>query len=1018
MNNFNKEFEEYFEDDKALYILDNFEKIFIKDTDNEKEKKNMHILKKKLKKYIENSEEGKIKVKYYQKNNHGRYYPLNGIGQSSLKRKIRHTISKKYAKDLDIKNCSPSILFNLLKKENEKLESNEKFNFKNLENYLLNREKLLEELSINNNLKKEDAKMLYISVINNKYIPNEELLKYPDSFIKFYWELYHTRKKLIDLFKDLYEEVKKEKESDNTNDIDKNDYEFNEDNIENKNINENKCKNYAGSFMSRLIFDIENEILMNVLLVFFRRNIKIYGLQFDGLFFDRNANTDNLLEECHIEILNKMGYHILFDFKELNEGLEIKEEELDYYRNQIKLDKIINNNTNKKALKEILEQIDINDDTTILHYQTIIKGIFNSLKDLTSTFLYTKFWIKNSKFKKNDELLEKEINEILTNAENKDKNITINTLSKIAEKNKKEKEKEKKKVEKNITEDDLYLTNMNEEEINILNEIKLLKKDFTAAKLVKEKSDGRFVVALEKIGDNFNKTLYCFNDFYNWKENNKPLNRWYTGDTLLKIWLSEIMYKEFIEKFNSIKNKITNKIHKKALESFIDNLNDSDFKNKIVKSSMDILWDEHIVFNTSPLLFGFTDCIYELDTGIFRDYTKNDYVTYNCGWDWYNGDTEEENEKKIELIDNILNTIMPKKENKICYLDLLCSGLDGYAYQNMVFLYGKGQNSKSMMSDWIREDLGSYACKLPNSCIFEQPSTGPNPAMAQMNLVRFLHFSEPDPNKKADNGLFKEMTGGGVMNNRQAYSNKCKVILAGIIFCELNKYFKFKNLIGHAEKRRIICLLFENIFTDDPKLLSKGGIYKKKIDEYGTREFQIKHRKALLSILFKNYLDFYKNGRIFRISEDCITEKEKYLNINITLKKWIYDNYEFADNKLEEKEIIDINNNKIKRNVLIFTKIGDNDCLDGIFNKFLQSETYKNLLTKEDKVEYSNHLNFIKHLLDIEEIKNNYCQDKWVRINNEKIHLRNVIIKMREKTIVVTENINEIGTFENPEVWD
>ena len=56
------------------------------------------------------------------------------------------------------------------------------------------------------------------------------------------------------------------------------------------------------------------------------------------------------------------------------------------------------------------------------------------------------------------------------------------------------------------------------------------------------------------------------------------------------------------------------------------------------------------------------------------------------------------------------------------------------------------------------------------------------------------------------------------------------------------------------------------------------------------------------------------------------------------------------------------------------------------------------MLSKEDKVEYSNHLNFIKYIANIDEIKKNYYEDKWIRIDGERIHLRNVIICLKEKT--------------------
>lgn len=1018
--NFLIKFIEKFEEDKLRFIIDNIDEIYPYDKDNKEEIKENRILKKQLKTYLEKSQNGFIEVSYYQKNNIGRFYPLKGIGQSSIKRKIRHTISQKFARDIDIKNSSPSILYNIIQKDNK----NENICCKYLKDYLENRDERLKELMNMKNMNRFDAKKLFISVINNKYIVKEELDTYPYFFQKFYWEQYHIRKNLISLYTDVYQQVVNEKEGKNEDDdtLDEKEEEENNDSTE--------MKNYGGSFMTRIIFDKENEILMNIKSVFQRRNINIYGLQFDGLFFDKNVNTDNLLEECHQEIMKKMNYEIYFDFKELDEIIQIKDEDLKNYQDEMKLNTFMGTNKSKLSIKETLDFI--NTDNTIHQYQTIVKALYNTFKDESIVFLYLKKWIRDNHKFNNDKELTDDINEVITNMTNKDKNINQESLVKISNKIKKEREKEEEKEKKinnkinkinekekikNMINGDEYINNLTEEEQIIIEEIKMLRKDYTTALLIKEKADGRFVLALEKSDDELIKTLYCFNDFYDWKNEKKPLNRWYTGDTLLKIFMSEVLYKKYRKEYDKIKSKILNKNHQKSYDNYIEDLLDQTPKRKIVESCKDILWDEHVTFNTSPLLFGFTDGIYELDTGIFRDYTKDDYITKNCGWNWNNGESLEENEKKKETVFNIIKTIMPDEDNRKTYLDLLCAGLDGYAYQYMAMFHGIGKNSKSMMNDWIREDIGDYGCKLPNTCIFEQSSSGPNPALAKMDLMRFMHFSEPDPNRHADNGVFKEITGGGVMNNRKAFSNKCKVTLSGMLYCELNKYFKFKNLISHAEKRRIICLPFTSIFTDDKKLLDKGGIYKKENEEYSKRIFQKNHRKALFSILFEHYLDFYKRNRKFYLSKDCIDETNKYLNINITLRNWFFNNYEFDNEKFYNKEFENINGTKTHRKCLIYKKIGNNDTTDGLFNNFIQSETYKYLLSKEDKVEYSNHLNFMKNLLEIEEVKNNYHQDKWIQINGEKFHLYNIILSLKDKEII-NNNKQIIGTFDNPEIWD
>ncbi len=453
-------FEEHFNEAKLHYILDKYYDLFSSESVVKEEKlykfiKNNRENKKEefdwnsfqfnsIKKILENSKDGVFKANYLQKNGKGRFYPEKCIGLTNLTRTIRHTVTNDFSVDIDIKNSSPSILYNLLQKENEKLDENNKFKYQYLEKYINKRDEFLENICTNKNIERSEAKSLVVAIINNKYIPNEELKTYPKDFINFYWEMYHIRNKLAIVKSDFYEEVKKEKDdkvginqSDDNND-DNNETDINkEEEKEELEVKKVKKVNYMGSFMTKLLFNYENEILMCCVKVFNERNIKVHGLQFDGCPFDKNERNDDLLVACSQEVMEKMNFNISFDFKELDEVIAISDKDLEPYLNMVELNKIIKTGVKKKELKKVLEEI--GNKVSYLNYEIIYKSIYNILQSVEETIVFLYDWSFKSEYFVTKVELFTLINEYLATKSKKESNYGFEILEKIKkETNKKE----------------------------------------------------------------------------------------------------------------------------------------------------------------------------------------------------------------------------------------------------------------------------------------------------------------------------------------------------------------------------------------------------------------------------------------------------------------------------------------------------------------------------------------------------------------------------------------------------
>ena len=105
-------------------------------------------------KYLAKSKNGLIKTKYKQNNSFGRFHALGSLSLQSIPREIRHTISKDYYNDIDIKNAHPVILSFMCAERG--------ISCKYLNRYNSKRDEFLADISSD----KEQAKTVVLSMIN------------------------------------------------------------------------------------------------------------------------------------------------------------------------------------------------------------------------------------------------------------------------------------------------------------------------------------------------------------------------------------------------------------------------------------------------------------------------------------------------------------------------------------------------------------------------------------------------------------------------------------------------------------------------------------------------------------------------------------------------------------------------------------------------------------------------------------------------------------------------------------
>jgi phage/plasmid-associated DNA primase len=384
------------------------------------------------------------------------------------------------------------------------------------------------------------------------------------------------------------------------------------------------------------------------------------------------------------------------------------------------------------------------------------------------------------------------------------------------------------------------------------------------------------------VGDKYK--LYCFNEKY-----------WEVGDILFRKMISGSIYDYFksISKTHDINHPLKSKIEK---------LKQMAFKKELVETYKEYGVNNDISFDDKWWLFGFNNKVYDMEEERFREYKYDDYVSITCGYDW-----REPTEEEINTVYKLIETIMPIKEEREIYLQLLCTGIDGRCLEKFIIFNGGGGNGKGMLDDLMLLMSGSYGMIGNNGLLFEVSKSGSNPEKANLHKKRFVVFREPPEKKKFENSIIKELTGGGDISARGLYESETKKELNLTMIVECNKRPLFTEEPTNAEVRRIIDILFRSTFVSDKTLVDENKYIYLAESKYKTKEFQNKHKYALFKILINEHKKYYKqNKSSLTMPKSIINRTQTYLEMSCNIVQWFKDNYEETNNLKDVCKIKDL----------------------------------------------------------------------------------------------------------------
>ncbi len=243
-----------------------------------------------------NIKENKIEHTY-KKDKHGWGRLITQCSFINLRKELRHTFAKDLYVDIDIVNCQPTILYQILTLNN--------INCPNLKKYVTERDHILNEIINTYSVNRDTAKELLIRLIYcgsiKSWIKDYNLNTYESSYIYKYITSFSTELKNI---ADIITKYNKQL----VNDIDKHKKE--------------KGQNaWNASYMSFFLQEHEERVLQTVYTYLLNNKYiknNIVSLCHDGIMILKNDFNDELLNKINKNVKQKLNLDLQFTFKEIN----------------------------------------------------------------------------------------------------------------------------------------------------------------------------------------------------------------------------------------------------------------------------------------------------------------------------------------------------------------------------------------------------------------------------------------------------------------------------------------------------------------------------------------------------------------------------------------------------------------------------------------------------------------------------------------------------------------------------
>jgi phage/plasmid-associated DNA primase len=234
--------------------------------------------------YLLASRDGCVDARYHQAARGGRWYADRGLSLQSLKREVRHTIAADKYQDIDMVNAQPTMIQHLCRKH--------KLVCPHLDEYVSNRDALLDALLDALDCSRDEAKAIYLTVMNGGSCDKAKQTPHLKAFKQ---EMRSTAQSLKATLASEFKEVKERR------------------------VAEGKSDNHDGAFVSILYQQLENQVL-ECMFEFFGSSRNCV-LCFDGIMIP--SDMDCNLEACQQHVLDKLKICVTLKSKPFDQALPL-----------------------------------------------------------------------------------------------------------------------------------------------------------------------------------------------------------------------------------------------------------------------------------------------------------------------------------------------------------------------------------------------------------------------------------------------------------------------------------------------------------------------------------------------------------------------------------------------------------------------------------------------------------------------------------------------------------------------
>jgi phage/plasmid-associated DNA primase len=322
--------------------------------------------------------------------------------------------------------------------------------------------------------------------------------------------------------------------------------------------------------------------------------------------------------------------------------------------------------------------------------------------------------------------------------------------------------------------------------------------------------------------------------------------------------------------------------------------------NAVTRSS------KQIEFDANPNLLAFTNGVYDLEAGVFRDGRKEDYLSQVVPYDWRES-TDAEEAKMMDFI----NKVMPLEDERDVLLKALATGISGQMIENVFILTGNGRNGKdTLVTNLLKAALGDDLY-LPNavSLLTERQKAGISQEKANMHNKRCVVYSEPDSGVPLITATLKEFTGCPTLCGRGLYSETTVINNKATTIIHANKIPHLSHT-DQAIARRLIIIPFRAQFLTDDELSKYDSeeLYIYKVDPYyKSRAFLMESRLPFMNLLIKYFAKFTADGsKITGLTKKMTNHAARYMRDSSDFMCWFDDNFKHTGRKEDLVKVKDI----------------------------------------------------------------------------------------------------------------